>query len=539
MKISTTSFFRNTALGIYALIWVSCAQIVAPTGGPKDSTPPKVEKEEPENLTTSFNAEKITIKFDEFIQLKDVEDQVVISPPMETKPQFEVFGKSLVVTLRSKLNPQTTYTINFGNSIVDNHEANTYSGYTYVLSTGVTVDSLNIYGSISNSFDLKPEKGLSVCLYATDSFTDSTIFLKKPLYFNKTGDNGTFLIKNLPNQSYQLVAFKDENKNLKYDKNENLSFYPNQVKSLDTVPLQPMFSFKPNLYPINKLIDTFSNQTGKFTFVVYKPTQITIKPKQKVEYQSWYRSGKESIDTITLISSSWKQGDSVSFMIQQYDSASYLTIKPRKATKATKFLVQMPKETELNDTIRIRFNQPYETVRTDTNGIILKEDTLIVPFKVFYSEKRDELKLYYPLKDKTKYSLQIKDSAFTDFYGSYNKADKSQFFTKGIKDYSNLILMVLPKKDSYTYLLQIIDEGDTRVFHQYTITKKMEIPLTYVVPGKYRIKIIRDTNGNKKWDNGDYQNRTQPERVYYYSETINLRAYWDLEQTIDLNLIVD
>ncbi len=533
------TLFRNLFAGCLCLLFVACAQIVAPTGGAKDTTPPKVEKETPVNQNVLFTAEKITIRFDEFIQLKNADEQVVISPPMETKPQFEVYGKNLVITLRGTLKPQTTYTLNFGNSIADNHEGNILSGYTYVFSTGANIDSLQITGTLKNAFDLKPEKGLSVCLYPIDSFMDSTIYLTKPLYFTKTYEDGSFSLRNLPPQTFTLVAFKDDNKNLKYDKNELIAFYPEQVSSLDTIPLKPFFSFQPNLYKVNQLIDTFTTQTGKYTFVVYKPTNLNIKPKQKdIEYVSWYKKGKEQLDTFTLISSDWKQGDSVSFVIQT-DSEYVVNIKSGKTAKSGKLTVSLPKATELNDTITIQFNQPYKSIVTDTTGIILKEDTLAVPFKVFYSDTKEFIKLYYPLKDKTKYNLEIKDSAITDIYGFYNKHDKTNFITKGIKDYSNLNLTLIPKKDSFTYLIQLIDEGDTRVYHQFVVNQKLIIPLTYMIPGKYRLKIIRDTNGNQKWDNGDYQKRIQPERVYYYSETLNLRAYWDLEQIIDLNMIVD
>ncbi len=534
-----SKLFRNCIAAYLCLLMVSCAQIVAPSGGTKDTTPPKIEKESPVNQNTSFTSEKIFIKFDEFIQLKNAEEQVVISPPMEIKPQFEVYGKSLEITIRSALKPQTTYTLNFGNSIVDNHEGNILSGYTYVFSTGPSIDSLQINGTIKKAFDLKPEKGLSVCLYATDSFSDSTIYLTKPLYFTKTYDDGSFSLKNLPLQTFNLVAFMDDNKNLKYDKNEKISFLNHAISSIDTLPLPTLFYFQPNLYTPNRLIDTFSVQTGKYIFVVYKPSNITIKPQQKdIEYVSWYTKGKELLDTFTLISPDWKQGDSVSFIIQS-DTTTIVTLKSRKTAKPGKLAISLPRSVELNDTITIELNQPYESILTDTNGIILKEDSLMIPFKVFYSDIKDHIKLYYPLKDKTKYSLELKDSAITDMYGAFNKKNKTQFTTKGIKDYSNLNLTLIPKKDSYSYLVQLIDEADTRIYNQFVVNQKLTIPLTFVLPGKYRVKIIRDTNGNHKWDNGDYHKGIQPERVYYYSETLNLRAYWDLEQTIDLNIIVD
>jgi hypothetical protein len=117
-----------------------CAQIVAPTGGQKDTRPPSVIKEVPENARAGFNANKIVIGFDEYIQLLSPEEQIVISPPLEEKPEYEISGKSLIIRFRSAPRANTTYTINFGNAIADNHEGNVLGDYRYVFSTGNSIE---------------------------------------------------------------------------------------------------------------------------------------------------------------------------------------------------------------------------------------------------------------------------------------------------------------------------------------------------------------------------------------------------------------
>jgi hypothetical protein len=187
----------------------------------------------------------------------------------------------------------------------------------------------------------------------------------------------------------------------------------------------------------------------------------------------------------------------------------------------------------------IQFNQPLLHAVLDTPGFILHEDTIIVKPKIIYSPQADYIQLYYPLKEHTSYTLEYRDSVFTDIYGGFNKKEKTAITTKGLKDYSTLVLNFIYPNDGEQYIAQMVTEDETKVFRTFIINRNEHINLEYLVPGKYKIKLIRDTNRNGVWDNGDYQTRKQPEQVYYYSEVLTLRAYWDLEQTIDLNTIVD
>jgi uncharacterized protein (DUF2141 family) len=514
----------------------SCALIVAPTGGPKDITPPVVLKESPPNKSTSFNEKKITIRFDEYVQLQNPDDQIVISPPVDTKPQFEISGKSIVVTFRSSLKPNTTYTINFGNSIIDNHEANILGNYSYTFSTGPAIDTLSIRGNVLHAFNNKPEKALSICLYPVDSFTDSTIFKQRPFYFTKTTETGSFVLTNLPEGSFRLVVFKDDNKNLKYDKNEILGFKREIIHTNDTAPIPTIFVFQPDPYAVNHVLDTFSKESGKFSFVVYKPN-VKIRPSLPATYYTWVKKGKDEIDSILLFSSEWNNTDSVYFTLAA-DSKPFM-LKPWRNSKLNKLETTLKKDVELNDSITITFNHPYKDIVTDTSRIRLKEDTVFVKPVFIKSAEKETFKIYYPWKEKTRYALEIRDSAVTDIFGQYSKREKLTWTTKTLKDYSTLTLSFIPPGDKDTYIAQIIDEAETKIYREFILTGPLTTNLEYILPGRYRIKIIRDTNGNGKWDNGDYQQQIHPEKVFYYPELLTLRAYWDLEQTIDLKKFVN
>ena len=165
-----------------------CAKIVAPTGGPKDEDHPLIVKIEPPFNTINFNNKKIEITFNEFIQLKDLSSNLVVSPPLEEKPEIKVKGKTLVIELLGELQDSTTYNIYFGNSVQDYNEGNPIEHFEYVFSTGDFIDSLSIKGQVVNSYNLLPEEGVFVMLYK--DYEDSVPMKQLPVHISKTNKEG-------------------------------------------------------------------------------------------------------------------------------------------------------------------------------------------------------------------------------------------------------------------------------------------------------------------------------------------------------------
>ncbi|WP_421806066.1 Ig-like domain-containing protein [Flagellimonas sp.] len=191
-------------------LW-QCAKRGSPSGGPKDTTPPKLVRAEPENFTTNFKAKKIRLYFDELIKLEDVQNQLVVSPPFKNPATITPMGapsKYIEVEIKDTLRENTTYTINFGQSIVDNNEKNPNSFLTYVFSTGDYLDSLTLTGAVSDAVNLKADEFISVMLYEMDStYTDSTVFKQPPLYITNTGDSLPFFeLKNLKGGKYAFLG---------------------------------------------------------------------------------------------------------------------------------------------------------------------------------------------------------------------------------------------------------------------------------------------------------------------------------------------
>ena len=182
------------------VLW-QCARKGSPTGGPKDLTPPMLVKTEPDSMTTNFKAKRIRLFFDEFIKLEDIQNQLIVSPPLKYQPEIKPqggAGKYVEIKFKDTLREKTTYTMNFGQSVQDNNEGNPSSFLTYVFSTGDYIDSLRVSGAVKDAFKKKANDFISVMLYEIDTaYTDSTIFLRPPNYISNTLDSAViFRLKN-------------------------------------------------------------------------------------------------------------------------------------------------------------------------------------------------------------------------------------------------------------------------------------------------------------------------------------------------------
>lgn len=214
---------------IYILTFFSCAKQIAPTGGPKDEKPPTPIKSNPINYSKNFKGKKIIILFDEFVVLKDANQEVLVSPPLKEKPELKLRGKNILIKLNDTLKENTTYGINFYNAITDLNEGNVLKDFAFEFSTGNSFDSIYLSGNVKNAFNYKSEKNLYVMLYK--AFNDSTPRTQLPEHIAKTDEEGNFLIANMRNEPYYIFALKDLNNNMLFDlPSESIAFLDSTFK---------------------------------------------------------------------------------------------------------------------------------------------------------------------------------------------------------------------------------------------------------------------------------------------------------------------
>ena len=209
MRVSTIlySFFFTWIVVIIVTGGSGCAQIGAPTGGPKDSIPPRLLKASPAQHSTNFKGNKITLSFDEYVVLEDVPNNVIVSPLQKNNPVIDYKLKTVTVKLKDSLLPNTTYSINFGNAIKDNNEGNPIKNFTYVFSTGNSIDSLQQSGKVIIAETGKTDSLLIAMLYRNAD--DSAVQKRKPDYIAKLKGDGSFVFNNLSAGNYKIYALKD------------------------------------------------------------------------------------------------------------------------------------------------------------------------------------------------------------------------------------------------------------------------------------------------------------------------------------------
>lgn len=205
------------------LLLTGCANRgIGPQGGPKDTIPPVVVKETPANGSNHFKDKKIEILFNEYLQLDNVQANLLVSPPQQVPPDVKAQGKKVVITMQEDLIDSTTYTLDFGNSICDYTEKNPIRGYQYAFTTGDRIDSLEVYGQVINAEDLNPISGVLVGLHA--NLSDSAFSTLPFTRIARTDSLGGFGVRNLRGGQYRLYALQDLSRDYRYQPGEGLAF---------------------------------------------------------------------------------------------------------------------------------------------------------------------------------------------------------------------------------------------------------------------------------------------------------------------------
>ncbi|MEI6816513.1 MAG: Ig-like domain-containing domain [Bacteroidota bacterium] len=533
--------FRNIFAALIILYFYSCANMVAPNGGPKDATPPKFVRAYPDTFSTHFNSDEIRIDFNEYIQLKDEMNQVVISPPMEKQPDIKFNKKRITLKFKEKFKDSTTYNINFGNSISDNHEGNVRDGFQYVFSTGAYVDSLSLSGRCLFAKDLKAEKGILVMLYR--DLYDSIPAKRKPDYFTKTDSAGYYKISNIKEGTYKLIALKDFNNNYLFDQsNEVVGFRNNPIfiTKNDTANLFIFEQLKAKQYLLKAACEEF----GKLFFAFNKPLKdfkVDFLNYPKEDAANAYFEYSMNRDTVVY----WFTKCSLDTMkMMLFDGTKALDtlnihIKPKepkkKGEKVMKFTLGLSSNPVPNqliapqDVFQLLASHPLTGV--DTNKFILKEDSIVI--KGFTISSLDstnkKLTISYPWKEDSTYNLSFPRGTFHDIHGLTNDTTVNfSFKIKSSRNFGNFKLKFKAPKANTNFIIQLLNEKE-EVVQQNMVNSDALIKYNFLNPGKYKVKLIYDANANDKWDTGDYYLHLQPERITYCKEIFTIRANWDID----------
>ena len=530
------------------LLFVRCAQVVPLSGGNKDEEPPKLLEAIPLNASTNFTASVVTLKFNEFITLKQISSELLVSPSLKNNPEIEADGKKVRIKLKKEdLRPNTTYKIFFGNAIADMHEGNSLKGFEYIFSTGPTIDTLKLSGNVISAFENEEPGETVVGLYIKSDITnDSFVCKKRPDYVTRGDAKGGFKFSYLPNVDYALVAFTDKNKNFTYEKDaEKIAFSSDAVHPLkDTNPQIRLFSEIPSKLFIKRSAIVYA---GKLQVIYNKRSKFKVELLKKNETVFYYEDAQSERDTLNIFYTS--KADSIQLsiksLLQDRADTLRLLLPKTKAFKA-KSLVLDPnfdngvleresplilRSNNLLDEVKLaknKFSMKYKKDSIEVNEAL--DMTLIDPLHLEVNNK---------LQEGIDYRIIADTAAVFDQQGRYNDSLKIDVKLRTKAELGHLSLnMLFNLKQSY--IVQLLGEKgkvelERTVSFSLSSSNKVKLDLEGVKPGTYSVKVIFDTNENNKWDTGDLMKKKQPENVFFSNKQIKVMPDWDVEEEIRVN----
>ena len=579
---------------IAAAVMYSCANIGNPSGGPIDKTPPIFMRSNPTPNAVNVKDRKIEIFFDEIVTLKDPSTKIIVSPAQTEMPRMSALGRKVTVELVDSLLPNTTYTIDFSNSIQDNNEGNAIDNFAFAFSTGSVIDSMRVSGYVIDSRTLEPMQSVVVGLQS--NLADSAFHKEKLQRVALTNDRGQFTIRNVSPGSYHIFALKDLDRDYKFgNPTEDIAFLDsiivpsigtreaadtvyNDLNEIDTI----MRATRPAYFPNDILLSMFNEDRKSqylannmrvdstrisLTFAAASDTlpSLNIVGRNNVPDQWYTLERSQTNDTLTywirpphlvsadtlMVATTYLRTDTASNLSWGTDTLKF-TFQRQKAKKKKK-----NEETDSLEQIRFMELHPlangtqevYAPLLLQTGTPIerysreafhlqrkLQNDTIFYPAEIKSIALRDstlnrrDLVLKVDWEPGAAYTLAVDSLAMTDIYGLQTKPLKVDFNVRKMEEYGNIVFNITAVRDSA--IVELLDGTEKIVLRAPVKNHRAE--LLNLLPGKYYARLFIDRNGNGKYDTGNYDMHLQPEETVYYPGAINLKKNWDVEQTWDI-----
>jgi hypothetical protein len=461
-----------------------CANIGAPTGGPRDTLPPVLLSATPVEFSKNVSGNKIIFKFDEYIDAKDIRTQLIVNPVPKVEPLSDGHLQNVTIKLKDTLQPNTTYTLNFYKGIKDVNEGNILRNFTYVFSTGGRIDSGQFGGNVLLATTGKTDSSMVVVLQK--KLDDSAVYKERPRYLTRVDSTGAFIFHYIEPGRYAVYAMKDEGGSHKYlSKSQLFAFADSPVVVGNYTPSLTLYAYS-EVAETKSSAKSSSSTNGQSTSST--PTKSTKKSKDKDKRLELQTNTTNAVfDILDTFKLTFATG------LKTFDSS----------------LIRFTNENFKDVDLKL-----YRWVRDTTN-------------KNFY------LTYIWPLD--TKFNLILPKTFASDSAGrKLLKDDTIAFRTKKDIDYGEIRIRVF-NLDLARRPVLLFYQSDA-LKYSYPFGNKKEIRKILFKPGDYELRILYDTNGNGKWDPGEFFGKhRQPERVVTILKKFTVKANWDNDRDITLS----
>lgn len=570
-------------VAVVTVLSYSCANMAAPTGGAYDIDPPVVKKATPAFNALNAKPSRIEIEFDENIKIEKPTEKVIITPPQKSMPVIRSAGRNAIVELKDTLLPNTTYTIDFTDAIVDNNEGNPLENFVYSFSTGERLDTLSIGGRVLTADKLEPVTGMYVGVHSNHH---DTAFTRIPFErISRTDSRGNFIVRGMAPGEYRVFALNDLNRDYKYDNpQENIAFLDSIVipstmsavrqdtvfqdsLTIDTIRAVNYTRFLPDDLLLRSFLSDFQRQYLQkherpeahkinlfFAAPTDMPTFFLLNPD--VKSNDWYvteRNAKNDTIMLWITDSLIYQQDSLRMQInyirtdslnKNYIATDTLNLNLRRSGRdrastrkkdeeeeQIRFLnvnANVQSSFELYNPIRIEFDQPVMAFDSTYVQLVTEVDSLFeaVPFRL-ESDSLNPRK--FTLRPRWvpggKYKIHIDSAAITSHYGLWNNKYEQSFTVKPLDQYGNLEISIAGLPEGKPAFVELLDKSDKPFRRSYV--KGNRARFQDLPPGEVYARIVIDENEDGVWTTGNYEEGRQPEEVFYYPGKFVIRAFSD------------
>ena len=537
----------NALAVIVALLLKACANVSSPTGGKKDETPPQLVRTLPEEKSRNFKGQTLELVFDEFIQVDNLKQELLITPDIQGNYEFKPIKNGLRLIFDKPFLDSTTYTFNFRNAIKDVTEKNVAENTKLVFSTGAQLDTLSIRGRVTDLLSGKPVENAVVSLYRTGDTLD--ILKYKPFYFTKTDKSGSYLLENLRRDNYRVYALQDRNNNLKYDaqtaQNEQVAFRTEPV-ALDSSYSKVNFALS-RMDAMAPKITGRNASTGFFELEFDEGLQSAA--------VSYGTAGSNAVFNLiekgkkVRIFNTVNSTDSIPVQVTAVDSmgntqAQNVKIKFDEVTAKNRTQQKEKFETRtdpgegqkvLRDFVyEIQFSKPIVTA--DLSRVQLLADTVTaIPLDptrdLVWNPYRTNLKVNKKLDVKKGVRVLAPKGTFFSVEGDTASQVKTTHELKDPENYGSIAGKI--NTNAPNVIIQLLNSGTMEVTAE--VQNQYTYKFSYLDAGDYLIRVIVDENNNGKWDQGSFADRRQPEEIFFGPNVIKLKENWELtDQNVSL-----
>jgi len=519
------------------ILFGRCAQTVSPTGGKKDSIPPNLIQSIPLNKTLNFKGNKIELFFDEYVIVDNITQKLVITPEADNPYSYRLNGTSVVLNFKKSFQDSTTYTFNFGDAIKDFAERNPAKNLKLVFSTGNSLDSGRVYGTVKDIQTNKPLFDALVGLYnPSDTLNPAK---QKPFYFSRTDSSGVFSIENVQTRNYTLIAIDDKNRNMLFNaKDEQIGFLSKPVAAgVDSVNYNLLLAFSDNTpLKVQRTLPKVNNYTVVFNKAIEK-IKVSFMNKDSLPYMiengeqiKFFNVQPHSDTTLVKLSVT----DSLGTLTEFDQKIAFQAPRGKERQRDQFTITSRPEQNRPlanNFSYRFIFNKPV--LKLDASRIELITDSLthetLQSFKSKWNETHNELTVEAKSFAKDTIKWELPKGSIISVEGDTLSRTLIKHPVLKEEDFGIIRGKVIGADTSTRFIVELVDEQFKVIERQYTSPYNF----IHIPQGKYYLRLIRDLNRNRRWDTGQFSTGLQPEPIIYLPEKMTIKSNFEMN---DINI---